>query len=168
MEKHTAFISVGSNLGNKLLNCQNGIAALERSGASIVKDRSKFYKTEPVDYKNQDWFINGVVKIVTTLDPFQLLSELKAIEDYAGRSNDTRRFGPRILDLDIVIYEDIVIKSSMLIVPHPKMHKRRFVLEPFCDIDPKIIHPVFKKDIQQMLAGLEDSEQKVVLFRCDY
>jgi len=167
MENHTVFISVGSNLGNKLFNCQNGIAALERTGASVVKDRSKFYKTEPVDYNNQDWFINGVVKIETTLDPFQLLDELKSIEQDAGRSNDTIRFGPRILDLDIVIYDDIVIKSSTLIVPHPKMHKRRFVLKPFCDIASNIVHPVFKKDIQNLLDNLGDNEKKVVLFRCD-
>lgn len=168
MEKHTAFISVGSNLGNKLVHCRKGVAALERFGTSTVKDRSRYYKTEPVDYEDQDWFINCVVKLETILDPFQLLDALKSIEHDAGRSHETRRFGPRILDLDIVLYDDIVIKSSTLVVPHPKMHKRRFVLQPFCDIDSNIVHPVFKKDIRYMLDNLEDSEKKVVLLRCDY
>ena len=77
---HTAYIGAGSNIGNKLLNCINGIQALTRANKVVVKDWSRFYKTEPVDYKDQDWFVNFVVKIETTLDPFQLINELKSIE----------------------------------------------------------------------------------------
>ena len=76
---HTAYIGAGSNIGNKLLNCKNGIAALTRDNKTVSKDRSKFYKTEPVHYKYQDWFLNWVLKIETTLDPFELLNELKSI-----------------------------------------------------------------------------------------
>ena len=164
MEKHIAYISIGSNVGNKLLNCQKGISALTKSGKSIVIGQSNFYKTEPVDYTGQDWFVNSVVKIETTLDPFQLLYELKAIESDVGRVEGQIKYGPRILDLAIIFYDDIVINSSKLIIPHPKMHKRRFVLKPICDIDPELVHPVQKMDMQYLLYNLYDKEQKVVQY----
>lgn len=154
MEKHTAYISIGSNIGDKLLNCQKGISALTKSGRSVIIGQSNFYKTEPVDYTDQDWFVNSAVKIETTLDPFQLLYELKIIEKHAGRTEDPIRYGPRILDLDIIFYDNIVINSSELIIPHPKMHKRRFVLKSICDIDSKLVHPVLKMDMQYLLDNL--------------
>ncbi len=154
MEKHTAYISIGSNIGDKLLNCQKGISALTKSGRSVIIGQSNFYKTEPADYTDQDWFVNSAVKIETTLDPFQLLYELKIIEKHAGRTEDPIRYGPRILDLDIIFYDNIVINSSELIIPHPKMHKRRFVLKSICDIDSKLVHPVLKMDMQYLLDNL--------------
>ncbi|MBU4259294.1 MAG: 2-amino-4-hydroxy-6-hydroxymethyldihydropteridine diphosphokinase [Proteobacteria bacterium] len=154
MEKHTAYISIGSNIGDKLLNCQKGISALTKSGRSVIIGQSNFYKTEPADYTDQDWFVNSAVKIETTLDPFQLLYELKIIEKHAGRTEDPIRYGPRILDLDVIFYDDIVINSSKLIIPHPEMHKRRFVLKPICDIDSKLVHPVLKMDMQYLLDNL--------------
>ena len=85
------------------------------------------------------------------LDPFELLKKLKSIEPDAGRVDDPIRFGPRILDLDIILYDDLVTNCSELIIPHPRMHKRRFVLRPICDIDPEIVHPVLKKEMQDLL-----------------
>jgi 2-amino-4-hydroxy-6-hydroxymethyldihydropteridine diphosphokinase len=167
-KQHIAYISAGSNIGNRLENCQNSITALTESGISTLKDKSPFYITEPVDYKNQDWFVNIVLKIETILDPFQLLSRLKSIQQDAGRINDLIRFGPRILDLDIIMYDDIIINSSELIVPHPKMHKRRFVLKPFCDIDPTIVHPVLKMDMQSLLDNLDNKGQRLIQYKCDY
>ncbi len=166
--QHIAYISAGSNIGNRLENCQNGIIALTESGISTLKDKSPFYITEPVDYKDQDWFVNSVVKIETILDPFQLLSRLKSIQQDAGRINDSIRFGPRILDLDIILYDDIIINLSGLIIPHPKMHKRRFVLKPFCDIDPTIVHPVLKMDMQSLLDNLDNKGQRLIQYKCDY
>ncbi len=168
MEKHTAYISVGSNIGDKLLNCQKGISALTESDKSIIIEQSNFYKTEPVDYTNQDWFVNSVVKIETVLDPFQLLYELKTIEKNAGRTEGQIRYGPRILDLDIIFYDDIIINSSNLIIPHHRMHKRRFILKPVCDIDPKLVHPVLKMDMQYLLDNLYDKGQGVVQYCFDY
>lgn len=136
-----------------------------RSGASVLKDQSWFYKTEPVDYMDQDWFINSVVKIETILDPFQLINELKSIQHDAGRKDNEIRFGPRILDLDIILYDDLIISSSDLKIPHPRMHKRRFVLRPICDIDLKIVHPVFKKDMQCLLDNLGDNTQRIVRYK---
>ena len=168
MGKHIAYISIGSNIGNKLLNCQKGITALTKSDKSIIIEQSNFYRTEPVDYTDQDWFVNSVVKIETTLDPFQLLYELKTIEKNAGRTEDQIRYGPRILDLDIIFYDDIIINSSKLIIPHHRMHKRRFILKPVCDIDPKLVHPVLKMDMQYFLNNLDDKEQGVLQYCFDY
>ena len=159
---HTVYIGAGSNIGDKLANCKNGIIALTKSQNTRIKEWSRFYKTEPVDYEDQDWFINVVVKIETSLDPFHLFKKLKSIEHDAGRIDDPVRFGPRILDLDILLFDDFVTNSSGLIIPHARMHKRRFVLKPICDIDPAIVHPVFKKEMQELLAVLDDNEQRIV------
>ena len=137
----------------------------------IILEDHKFYikdKTEPVDYNDQDWFVNFMVKIETTLDSFQLLYFLKAMEKNAGRYSDQIRYGPRILDLDIIFYDRIVINSSELIIPHPKMHKRRFVLKSICDINPKFVHPVLKMNMKFLLSMLKDRNQRVVKYCFDY
>ncbi len=168
MKNNIAFICVGSNLGNKLENCKEGVDALIRSDSVTLKAQSRCYKTDPVDYLNQDWFINYVIKIETSLDPFELLNRLKSIQRNAGRINDVVRFGPRILDLDIILFDDAVINSENLTIPHPRMHKRRFVLKPVCDIDQEIIHPVFKKNMKYLLDSLDDEEQGIAEYKCDY
>jgi 2-amino-4-hydroxy-6-hydroxymethyldihydropteridine diphosphokinase len=155
---HIAYISVGSNIGNRLENCKNSIISLAESEISIVRAASPFYMTEPVDYINQDWFVNLVVKIETKLDPFRLSDKLKLIQNNAGREHDAVRFGPRIIDLDIIMYDDFVINLPELVIPHPRMHKRRFVLKPICDIDPQIVHPVLKRDMQYLLDRLDDGQ----------
>jgi 2-amino-4-hydroxy-6-hydroxymethyldihydropteridine diphosphokinase len=118
-----------------------------------------------VDYKDQDWFINIMVKLETADDPFQLLDHIEEIQRAAGRMQDPIRFGPRILDLDIILYDDRIIESERLVVPHPRMHKRRFVLKPICDIDPEIIHPVLKQEMQILLKSLGKKEQKVLEYK---
>jgi 2-amino-4-hydroxy-6-hydroxymethyldihydropteridine diphosphokinase len=164
-ELHIAYISVGSNIGDKLVNCRKGIAAFTETGRSKILAQSRFYATEPVDYEDQDWFINAMVKIETAHDPFQLLDQIESIQRAAGRKIDLVRFGPRILDLDIIFYNDRIINSERLVVPHPRMHKRRFVLKPICDINPAIIHPVLKKDMQFLLERLGNDAQKVFEYR---
>ncbi len=168
MKGHTAYISVGSNIGNKLENCKKGVDALIRSDSVTMKAQSPCYKTDPVDYPDQDWFINYVIKIETLLDPFELLNRLKSIQQDAGRIRDEIRFGPRILDLDIILFGDAVIDSENLVIPHPRMHKRRFVLKPICDIDAEIIHPVFKKNMKYLLYNMDDEEQGIEEYKCDY
>ena len=168
VEKHIAYISVGSNIGNKLENCQKGVAALISSGSIEILKHSQIYKTDPVDYTDQDWFINYVVKIQIVLDPFKLLSTLNAIQRRVGRIVDKIRFGPRVLDMDIILYDDLVIHSAKLIIPHPRMHKRRFVLKSICDIDPTIIHPILKKSMQFLLDQLDDNTQRVLEYSCDF
>ena len=159
-ELHTAFISVGSNLGDKLENCQQGVSSLTQSSCRLVA-QSNIYRTEPVDYLDQDWFVNYVIQIETRLQPLQLLQSIQTIQKEAGRERDEIRFGPRILDLDIILYDVLRMNASDLTIPHPRMHKRRFVLQPLCDINPTLIHPVFNVDIQSLLSALDDNEQRI-------
>jgi len=159
---HVVYISVGSNLGDKLDNCLKGIAALTASNHSMFLQSSRFFRTSPVDYTDQDWFVNAAVKIGTTQDPLNLLDELLAIQRQMGRKADTIRFGPRVLDLDILLYDDRVIRMPRLTIPHPRMHKRAFVLQPMCDIDASIMHPVLGKTVADLLARLGDDDQRVI------
>ena len=165
LDLHTAYISAGSNMGDRLQNCRKGIESLTESGNSRILAQSRIYTTEPVDYEDQDWFINMMVKLETVHDPFQLLDHIEHIQRAAGRLPDPIRFGPRILDLDIILYDDRIIDSERLVVPHPRMHKRCFVLKPICDIDPTIIHPVLKQAMQVLLKRLGDDKQKVFEYK---
>ena len=122
---------------------------------------SRFYRTSPVDYLDQDWFVNAAVKIETPLDPLDLLATLQAIQQQAGRTKGEIRFGPRVLDLDIIFYDQLVMKTPTLEIPHPRMHKRRFVLQPICDIDPDIVHPLLNISVKSLLNQIGDNEQEV-------
>ncbi len=161
---HIAYICAGSNMGSRMENCQAGIDAIMKNGVGLVKSMSAFYKTSPVDYKDQEWFVNVVFKMETGLDPLNLLKKLKKIEKDAGRSDESVRFGPRLIDMDIIFYDDIVIDLVELVIPHPRMHKRAFVLTGFCDIDPDVVHPVLKKDVRYLLSNIKDKDQKVVKY----
>ena len=163
MQQQIVYISVGSNLGRKLENCRRGIIALTSFKNAVLVARSPFYRTEPVDYTDQDWFINAVFSIRTSLSPEVLLKRLQGIQRRAGWEASPVRFGPRILDLDILLFGDLIISTPHLIVPHPRMHKRRFVLQPLCDINPYLIHPVINQKMGDLLARLDDSDQRVVL-----
>lgn len=159
---HIAFIAVGSNIGEKKRNCLEGLERLAGNGRVELMAMSGFYKTEPVDYVDQDWFVNAVAKIGTRLDPLDLLEALLAVETALGRRRDTVRFGPRTIDLDIVFYDRLVIDSPRLVVPHPRMHKRRFVLAPICDIEPELLHPVLGVTVKELLVNLDVSGQDLV------
>jgi len=103
-----------------------------------------------------------VVHIETASEPAALFRELKSIEKDAGRKKDTVRFGPRILDLDILLYDRVILESAELIIPHPRMHQRRFVLQPLCDIDSHMVHPVLKKGMQSLLDAMKENEQRII------
>ena len=165
MRHYTVYISVGSNIGDKRSNCLSGMSGLESAGIVNIEARSRFYKTEPVDYREQDWFVNAVFRADTTAGPLALFERMKAIEIAQGRDTKTVRFGPRILDLDIILYDKLVLASDVLTIPHPRMHQRRFVLKPMCDIAPHAKHPVMQKTMRQLLEELPQGEQDVVLFR---
>ena len=158
---HRAYLSVGSNLGDKLANCLKGIAALTESDGCVLLRVSRFYRTSPVDYTDQDWFVNAAVEVDTVWSPDTLLVNLMAIQQRMGRKGDTIRFGPRVLDLDILLYEDRLLQSPVLIIPHPRIHKRVFVLQPICDIDPTIFHPVLGKTMGALLGALDDEDQQI-------
>ncbi len=157
------FISIGSNLGKRHDNCLKGIEYLNGLFSTKVIEVSSFYRTEPVDYIDQNWFVNAIVEIDTMLAPEDLMAGLKSIEEKLGQFEKQVRFGPRLLDLDIVLFKNQVINTANLIVPHPRMHKRCFVLKPLCDINPEIIHPVFGKTAADLLKNIENSpDQKVI------
>ena len=164
-ENLPVFISIGSNIGEKYKNCLRGIEYLNQLETTSVIKVSYFYKTEPVDYTDQDWFVNAVVKINTMLEPVSLMKALKEIEEQLGQFEKQVRFGPRLIDLDIILFKGNIIDTGYLTIPHPRMHKRCFVLKPLCDINPEIIHPVLKKSAVDLLKKVENiPDQKVVVF----
>jgi len=159
--RHKAFLSIGSNMGDKLTHCRFAIASLERLPGATVSGRSAFYRTAPVDYTNQDWFINAAVRLATVLEPLALLKAARTIENAAGRVRGPIRYGPRTLDIDLLFFDDAVIHLPELEVPHPRLHKRRFVLQPVCDIEPEFIHPVLGCTVRSLLDQLGTEAQEV-------
>ncbi len=155
--KHIAYIAMGSNIGNKLLQCQKAIAEILKVDRHKLLARSSFYKTQPLGYTTQDWFINGVIKIETHLEAHGLLRSLRAIESCLGRQ-ETFRWGPRAIDLDLLFYDREQIQSGELVLPHPHLHERQFVLIPLAEIDPDLVHPFFKKTIQELLCQLNEDQ----------
>ncbi len=152
----TAYLSIGSNLGDRYGNCIRGRDQVDTLDQTRVVSVSNFYRTEPVDFLDQAWFVNGALKIETRLDPFALIDGLKAIERFMGQGEKQVRFGPRIIDLDIVFYGQRIVHTDRLIIPHPRMHKRCFVLKPLCDIAPGISHPTMEKTMEQILQQIEN------------
>lgn len=145
-----------------MANCKKGLGLLQESTDTTAIQCSPFYQTEPVDFTDQDWFVNSAARVETAMKPLDLLKTLQNIQHQVGRSKDTVRFGPRILDMDIIFYDALVLDSPELVIPHPRMHKRRFVLEPICDIDPNIVHPLLQKTVQEILDDLDTANQKVI------
>ena len=161
MGKFRAFISLGSNIGDKLQNIQKAVEILTETGNSTLLRHSECYKTEPVDYADQDWFVNAVIEIETDYPPLRLLKKIKTIEKEMGRNEGGIRFGPRIIDLDILFFDDLIIKEDGLTIPHPRLHQRRFVLKPICDIAPHLVHPVLSKSMETLLNNLNTGQEVI-------
>ena len=149
-----AYIALGSNLGDRLANLENGRSALGKAGAHL-KRASSLFETEPVGFLDQPWFLNRVLGVETRLSPAELLKCCQKIEIAHGRRRSFQN-GPRTLDLDILLYDDIVLDDPELIIPHPRMAERRFVLEPLAEIAPEVYHPVLKKTIRCLLSLCTD------------
>ena len=136
------YLSLGSNLGDREANLRAGSAALPAAGVRVSKV-SSFYETEPVDYRYQPWFLNCVVQGATDREPLALLRDLLRIEAQLGSRKEFRK-GPRLLDMDILLFGDETIETPELQVPHPRMLERRFVLVPLAEIAPGVSHPAWK------------------------
>ena len=154
---HLAYIGFGSNIGDRLVHIQNAIHALSKTEGITLQTVSSVYKTDPVGYEAQAHFLNGVAAIQTDLPPLSLLHTLKDIETAVGRQHRIR-WGPREIDLDILIYGDMCLQTEKLVIPHPEMHLRRFVLVPLVEIAPNLMHPVFQETVQTLLDSLEDDK----------
>jgi 2-amino-4-hydroxy-6-hydroxymethyldihydropteridine diphosphokinase len=151
-----AYIGVGSNQGNRIEYCEKALRELSKF--SIIGSLSSIYETEPVGVIDQPDFINGVVEIETGLEPYELLSGLLDIENKFGRKR-IGTAGPRTIDLDLIFYDDLVVKDDILTIPHPRAHLRRFVLEPLCEIAPDLIHPILRVSLSKLFDDLEDNKR---------
>lgn len=149
----TVYLGIGSNLGNREENCRNAVKLLIQNGIKVTRMSSQI-ETEPWGVTDQPKFINMAVTAETDKNPSALLHILKNLETEIGR-RDEIRWGPRIIDLDILMYNDQVIKTAELEIPHPEMCERAFVLKPLAEIAPNVQHPVLRKSIQELLNEFE-------------
>ena len=157
---HLAYIGFGSNIGDRLSYITDAIHALMEIEGIILQAISSLYETAPVGNEAQDDFLNGVVSIKTHRSPHTLLHTLKQIESNIGREHRIR-WGPREIDMDILIYDDLVAETPNLTIPHPEMHLRRFVLVPLAEIAHSLVHPIFNETIQTLLEHLADDKAVV-------
>lgn len=156
---HTAYIALGSNMGDKKAYLDSGVEGLRQTKGCRVLAVSDYLATEPYGVTDQDEFLNGAMKIRTLLPPHELLDRLHEIEQEAGRERIIR-WGPRTLDLDILLYDDLILDDEELHIPHIEMYKRDFVLEPLCQIAPYMRHPVCNRTVQELLEALKSAENE--------
>jgi 2-amino-4-hydroxy-6-hydroxymethyldihydropteridine diphosphokinase len=157
MKEHTVYLALGTNLGDRAVNLKQAIASL--TPQLEVKAKSGIYETPPWGFEEQPKFLNQVLKAKTYLDPEPLLRHLKRLEVALGRKESFPN-GPRLIDIDILFYDDLVLNKPSLVIPHPRLHERGFVLLPLTDIAPDLKHPITKKSVREMAeqsntAGIE-------------
>lgn len=162
MTMHDVFLCLGSNMGDREAHLERALREIEERGIARVVGVSSLYKTSPVDYTDQAWFLNGAARVETTQAPRELLAGLKQVEADLGRDAGGVRFGPRPIDIDIILYDDLIYNDEALTIPHPRMDKRAFVLTPLCDIDSEIIHPEINKKLRTLLSEIDDASQEVL------
>jgi 2-amino-4-hydroxy-6-hydroxymethyldihydropteridine diphosphokinase len=161
MPSHKAYLSLGSNLGDRAANIERALTMLAAAGVRMIR-RSSLYKTEPVDFTAQGWFLNLAAEVETALMPRQLLHAIRRVEQEMGRRRIVPA-GPRVLDIDILLYGTSIVRTAELEVPHPRMAQRRFVLVPMAEIAPGLRHPVLKLTMLELLASTQDRSQVVRL-----
>lgn len=148
------FLCLGSNLGQKRSNLRKALALLKKSGIRLLR-LSSLYQTEPVEIQDQPWFYNQVVEIEANFSPLELLKSIKKIEQRMGRKGSIPK-APRKIDIDILLAEEKVVKTKELVIPHPGLEKRNFVLIPLCEIAPELVHPVLKTKIEDLAKKSKD------------
>jgi 2-amino-4-hydroxy-6-hydroxymethyldihydropteridine diphosphokinase len=162
---HHVYVGIGSNLGDRRANTAEAVARVKELPATKVVRASSLYESEPLgDAKT--WFVNSVIELETELLPGQLLKKLQAIEEAMGRKRVAgKRWGSRIIDLDILLVDQDVIAKRTLKVPHPEMHKRRFVLMPLAELAPHVVHPQLGRSVSALLATVKDEKRVTLLPR---
>ncbi len=157
----TAYIGVGSNLGDKINNCLEAVVRIDEISGCRVTAQSDFYRTQPVGVEGQDWYVNGVIVLSSDIPAQDLLKGLLAIEVDMGRERK-RKWDSRVIDLDILLFGAEVISEKGLQVPHPLMHLRRFVMVPMVSLAPDLVHPVLRKSMAELLVDSPEKDQSVV------
>lgn len=149
------YLALGTNLGDRPANLRLAVAALEPKVKVLAE--SGIYETPPWGYTDQPAFLNMAVKARTRLRPRGLLKYLKGLEAQLGREA-TFRYGPRVIDIDILFYDDLMWEEEDLVIPHPRLHERAFVLVPLADVGAEVVHPILKKTVRKLLAEVETGE----------
>jgi len=152
---HISYIGIGGNMGDKEKNVVGAIEHINRFPHTKVTKTSKFYETTPVGYLAQDDFLNCAIEVKTLLEPLELIRFLLSVEVEFKRER-VIRWGPRTIDLDVLLYDNIISSLEEIIIPHPRMQERMFVLEPLCDIAPYAMHPILNKPIIQLVEALKN------------
>lgn len=151
-----SFLQLGTNKGNKLINLENAKSYIKRKIGNLVSE-SSIYETEPWGYQDDELYFNQVVKVETLLKPIELLKSCMEIEKMLGRVRTRNGYESRTMDIDILFYGNDIIKTEELIIPHPRLHERNFVLSPMVEIEPDFIHPIFQKTIKDIQKTCEDT-----------
>jgi 2-amino-4-hydroxy-6-hydroxymethyldihydropteridine diphosphokinase len=159
---HQVYIGVGSNLGNRKDNFLEALDRLAKLPDTKILKESSLYESEPLG-DSKDWYVNGAIEIETKFKPDMLLKKFKNIERAMGRKKVKKRWGARIIDLDILLYDALVLKKKNLQIPHPEMPNRKFVLIPLIEIAPQVIHPELGVTISELLVKVKD-DKKIHLF----
>ena len=151
----TAYLILGSNIGDRQA-CIESAKRLISADAGAILSFSDMYETEPWGFVHENLFLNQVIAVETNLNPFELLAALKKIEISLGRIRHKERYTARTIDIDILFYDDVVISTPELTIPHAEIANRRFVLEPLAELAPEFIHPLLKMAVKELLAGCDD------------
>lgn len=159
---HQVYIGIGSNVGNKRENFFEAVNRLAKLPDTRVIKESSLYESEPLG-DAKDWYVNGAVEIETKFKPDMLLKKFKNIERAMGRKKVKKRWGARVIDLDILLYDSAVVKKKDLRIPHPEMSTRKFVLIPLSEIAPQVVHPELGVTISELLFKVKD-DKKIHLF----
>jgi 2-amino-4-hydroxy-6-hydroxymethyldihydropteridine diphosphokinase len=154
------YLSLGSNIGDRIGYLQQALTQLTSNKALKLLSASSFYETEPVGDGDQEWFVNVAVAIETDLTPEALMTYCLSVEDHLGRQRDPKRpLGPRTVDIDILFYGSLVLQSDNVTLPHPRVHERAFVLVPLLEVNPRLLHPVFNKTVEQLHQDMDCPEE---------
>jgi 2-amino-4-hydroxy-6-hydroxymethyldihydropteridine diphosphokinase len=152
------FLGIGTNLGDRENNLIKAVAGIAENIGTVVKS-SSVYETGPWGFHSAEEFLNMVVKVRTDLNPSEVLRRILKVESLLGRKRGEKKYSSRVIDIDLLLYEDMVIDEKNLKIPHQLMHKRNFVLIPLCEIEPELIHPLLNKTFTELLESCEDKGQ---------
>ena len=154
---HRVYIGIGSNVGDREKNIREAVGKVDEPEDTRLLKVSKIYETEPVGYVDQDRFLNAVCQLRTLVSPEKLVARLLKIEKLLKRERNVR-WGPRTIDLDVLFYDDLITETEDIIIPHPRLHERLFVLRPLCDIAPYLVHPIFRERCYKIMESLKSDE----------